>query len=100
MILHLTDPEALAVSKKLQEKSGVIDLGEAVIPIDIESLNSAIIKIQAGMIKSDEKLSRTLDTAIASLTSSGFDVDQIAALQSAKDKAEEHNAKKYSSKSK
>tara|TARA_R110002074_G_scaffold233194_2_gene404848 strand:+ start:625 stop:951 length:327 start_codon:yes stop_codon:yes gene_type:complete len=101
MILHLTDAEALAISQKLQEKSGAIELGEgAVTEINIESLNSAITKIQAGMIKSDEKLSRTLNTAIASLTSSGFDIDQIAALQGAKLKAEEHNAKKYPSKSK
>tara|TARA_B110000977_G_C10879123_1_gene416767 strand:- start:294 stop:665 length:372 start_codon:yes stop_codon:yes gene_type:complete len=110
MILHLTDAEAFAISRKLQEKKtgidpGTIDLkdgvGEGVIGegvgslVDIQALDSAIAKIQAGMIKSDEKLSRTLNTAIASLTSSGFDVSQIAALQSAKDKAEEHNAKKY-----
>jgi hypothetical protein len=105
MIINLTDSEALAIATKLQERPGpidVIDIGDGAISgeVDEESLNSAIAKIQAGMVKSDNKLSRTLNIAIESLTSSGFDVDQITALQTAKNKAEEHNAKKYLSKNK
>ena len=110
MILNLTDSEALAISQKLQEEKAVGEsipglggeaaFGELEIIIDPLALASAIGKLDAAMKKSDDKLSRTLSSAISSLTASGFDSVQIAALQSAKDKAAEHNLKKYPSKDK
>ena len=107
MILNLTDSEALAISQKLQEEKtigsaipGLGEEGELEIVIDALSLASGIGKLETAMKKSDDKLSRTLNSAISSLTASGFDAIQIAALQSAKDKAAEHNLKKYPSKDK
>jgi hypothetical protein len=47
------------------------------------------------MQKSDAKLGRSLDYAISSLESSGFDSEQIEALRGAKDKATLHNDLKY-----
>jgi len=102
MILHLTDTEAYALSLKLQASTTTIDLGEGGIgeraEIDPVALASAIVKLEAGMRKSDEKLTRTLDSAISSLTASGFATDQLEALTSARSKANDHNQKKYFSK--
>lgn len=109
MIVNFTDSEALAISQKLQERStGVLEPilgGESSIDgsrveLDIASLESAIEKLETAMKRSDAKVSRSLDNAISSLTASGFDSDQIEALQGAKDKATEHNLKKYPSKEK
>ena len=101
MILNLTDAEALALSQQLRVKIGTIsgDIGEGLdggtSAINLEALESGKAKLQAAMQKSDAKLGRSLDYAIASLESSGFDSDQLAALRGAKDKAVLHNDLKY-----
>ena len=105
MILNLTDSEALAISQKLQEPKAIGESipgleGEGEIVIDALSLESGTGKLEAAMKKSDDKLSRSLNSAISSLTASGFDAAQIEALQGARTKAAEHNLKKYPSKDK
>ena len=90
MILHLTDAEALALSQSLRANTE-----ESPVEVNIAALLSAKAKLQEAMQKSDAKLSRSLDYAISSLESSGFDNDQIEALRGAKDKAALHNDKKY-----
>ena len=105
MILHLTDSEALALSQRLTVKTqtvgdgilegigGVTSAGPTL--TNIEALESAKAKLRAAMQKSDAKLGRSLDYAISSLESSGFDSDQLEALRGAKDKVALHNDKKY-----
>ena len=100
MIINLTDAEALALSQQLEAKplGGGLLLGEGLedaTEVNVEALESAKAKLQAAMQKSDAKLGRSLDYAISSLESSGFDNDQIEALRGAKDKAALHNDKKY-----
>jgi hypothetical protein len=85
MILNLTDAEALALSQKLRGKDEP----------NAEVLETAKTKLEAAMQKSDAKLSRSLDYAISSLESSGFDSEQLTALRGAKDKATIHNESKY-----
>tara|TARA_B110000259_G_scaffold169620_1_gene199662 strand:- start:28 stop:327 length:300 start_codon:yes stop_codon:yes gene_type:complete len=91
MILHLTDAEALALSQQSRVSTGTLE-GPAEVNVALESAKA---KLQEAMQKSDAKLSRSLDYAISSLESSGFDNDQIEALRGAKDKAALHNDKKY-----
>ena len=93
MILHLTDAEALALSQQSRVSTGTLE-GPAEVNVALESAKA---KLQEAMQKSDAKLSRSLDYAISSLESSGFDNDQIEALRGAKDKATLHNDKKYES---
>ena len=85
MILNLTDAEALALSQRLRGKTEP----------NAEVLETATAKLEAAMQKSDAKLSRSLDYAISSLESSGFDSEQLTALRGAKDKATIHNESKY-----
>ena len=85
MILNLTDAEALALSQRLRGKTEP----------NAEVLETATAKLEAAMQKSDAKLGRSLDYAISSLESSGFDSDQLQALRGAKDKANLHNESKY-----
>jgi|TARA_R110000764_G_scaffold83497_1_gene164150 hypothetical protein len=85
MILNLTDAEALALSQRLRGKTEP----------NAEVLETATAKLEAAMQKSDAKLGRSLDYAISSLESSGFDSEQLTALRGAKDKATIHNESKY-----
>ena len=103
MILHLTDIEALALSQQLRAKAAsagdTIVIGEGAAggssAVNVQALESAMVKLQAAMQKSDAKLGRSLDYAISSLESSGFDSEQLTALRGAKDKATIHNESKY-----
>lgn len=101
MIINLTDQEAFAIMQKLNSNLGTgagLNLGEAIdesTQVNLESLESGKVKLEAAMKRSDNKLSRALDGAISSLTASGFDSSQIEALQSARTKATEHNSEKY-----
>ena len=99
MIISLTDAEALALSQQLQAKArtigGTLIVGDGLAEVNVEALESAKTKIQAAMQKSDAKLGRSLDYAISSLESSGFDSEQLTALRGAKDKATIHNESKY-----
>ena len=114
MILNLTDKEAYAIMQTLTSGSSLttntgLELGEGLEEvgseasteqINVEALESGKAKLETAMKRSDDKLSRALDNAISSLTDSGFDSDQIAALQSARTKATEHNLEKYPKKKK
>jgi hypothetical protein len=89
--VYLTDMEALALSQRLNcdiKKNQGKD-------INAEDLESGSSKLKAAMQKSDDLLSGNLDSAILSLQASGFDEEQIDALKSAKEKADQHNDKKY-----
>jgi hypothetical protein len=91
MVLNLTDMEALALSKRLNcdiKKNQGLE-------IDTRQLEFAMSKLKNAMQKSDAQLSGNLDSAIFSLQASGFDEEQIEALRSAKEKADQHNDKKY-----
>jgi len=89
--VYLTDMEALALSQRLNcdvKKNQ----GEN---INAEDLNIGMSKLKAAMQKSDAQLSGNLDSVISSLKASGFDEEQINALKSTKENADQHNDKKY-----
>ena len=102
MILNFTDAEAMALLQQLRANAGTIGntteieegLGEGTSAVNVEALGSAKAQLQRAMQKSDAKLSLSLDYAISSLESSGFDSDQLEALRGAKEKAARHNDKK------
>jgi hypothetical protein len=102
MIINFTDAEALALSQSLRVRTQTIGdtflIGEGLGQVNEEALESAKAKLQAAMQKSDAKLGRSLDYAIASLEDSGFDGDQLEALRGAKNKAALHNELKYGAK--
>ena len=91
MILNLTDTEALALSQRLS-CSIKKNQGEN---INQEELDKATKKLITAMQKSDSMVSRSLDSVISNLESSGFDAETLDALKGAKDKAQEHNSSKY-----
>jgi len=91
MILNLTDTEALALSQRLScsiKKNEGQDINQ-------KELDNATKKLLVAMQKSDAMVSKSLDSVISNLESSGFDQEQIDALKVAKENAKEHNSSKY-----
>ena len=93
MILKITEAEARFLMGKLKRS----DEDEEQETEVVESISS---KLLVAMKKSDNAIDRQLTRTIATLVEAGFDADQVAALSSVRNKAREHQGKKYEGDSK